>query len=197
MSIVNLVSGGLDSTLMAVLTAEEGIEQFPLFINYGQLGQIQEIQACTNNFAKHELPVPEIINLQGYGAFFSSGLTDPRKRVLEDAFLPCRNLLFLTIAAAYAFDRGANAVGIGLLDDAFSIFPDQTRGFIRNAQEVLSMTLGRTVEIIAPLMSFSKADVVKLARSRGITATYSCHVGGPTPCGRCIACREYLGLEEG
>lgn len=195
MGIVTLVSGGLDSTVMAALTKEEGLDQFPLFIDYGQINRDRELDACRRNFGKHGLPAPQVARLGGYGALLSSGLTDPRKHILEDAFLPCRNLMFLTVGAAYAFQREATAVGIGLLDDAFSLFPDQTRGFISDAEALLYRGLGKSIKLATPLISFSKADVLEIAKVMGITGTYSCHAGTETPCGVCVACREYIGLE--
>lgn len=195
MSIVTLVSGGLDSTVMALLTKEEGLTQFPLFIDYGQLGRDKELQACRANFKRHGLPEPMIAPLSGYGVLLSSGLTDPNKHILKDAFLPCRNLMFLTVGAAYAFQCGALAVGIGLLDEAFSLFPDQTRGFLSDTEALLSKGLGKPIRVISPLMTFSKADVLKIAKAKGVTGTYSCHAGTEKPCGVCVACREYIGLE--
>lgn len=195
MSIVTLVSGGLDSTVMAILTKEEGLSQFPLFIDYGQLGREKELQACRENFNRYGLPEPMVAPLSGYGSLLSSGLTDSKKHIFNDAFLPCRNLMFLTIGVAYAFQCGASAVGIGLLDEAFSLFPDQTRGFIYEAESLLSRAVGKPIKVISPLMTFSKADVLKIAKAKGITGTYSCHAGTETPCGECVACREYIGLE--
>jgi 7-cyano-7-deazaguanine synthase len=195
MSIVTLVSGGLDSTVMALLTKEEGLTQFPLFIDFGQLGRDRELQACRTNFVKHELPVPHVASLGGYGALLSSGITDPNKHILEDAFLPCRNLMFLTVGAAYAFQCGASTLAIGLLDEAYHLFPDQTRKFLTDTEELLLQSLGRSIKLVAPLMSFSKADVLKLAKAMGVSNTYSCHAGTEEPCGVCIACREYIGLE--
>jgi 7-cyano-7-deazaguanine synthase len=136
-----------------------------------------------------------VINLSEYGNLFSSGLTDPRKRIFEDAFLPCRNLLFLTIGAAYAYQNDANAVAIGLLHEKDSLFPDQTKMFLRETEMLLSRSLARETKILAPLMSFTKSDVVHVARERGISGTYSCHAGTAAPCGICVACREYIGLE--
>ncbi|MBX3349143.1 MAG: 7-cyano-7-deazaguanine synthase [Nitrospira sp.] len=195
MSIVTLVSGGLDSTVMAVLTREEGLTQFPLFIDYGQLGRDKELRACQMNFKQHGLPEPKLASLNGYGGLLSSGLTDSSKHILTDAFLPCRNLMFLTVGAAYAFQCGATAVGIGLLDEAFSLFPDQTKGFLSDAEALLSRALGKSIKVITPLITFSKADVLKIAKAKGITGTYSCHAGTDIPCGACVACREYIGLE--
>lgn len=195
MSIVTLVSGGLDSTLMAVLAQEEGIVQFPLFIDYGQINKDRELSACLKNFKLHNLPNPKIMQISGYGTLLSSGLTDPNKKVFEDAFLPCRNLLFLTAGAAYAYQCNANAVAVGLLNEKHSIFPDQTTAFIRDAESLISKTLGYSIKILVPLMSFSKAEVVQVAKLKGISKTYSCHAGTEQPCGVCVACREYYGLE--
>lgn len=195
MSIVTLVSGGLDSTLMTVLTKEEGLTQFPLFIDYGQLGCDRELRACLANLRQHGVHEPKIVSLSGYGGLISSGLTDSTKHILKDAFLPCRNLMFLTIGAAYAFQCGASNVGIGLLDEAFSLFPDQTKGFISDAETVISRALGKPMRVIAPLMTLSKAEVLRIAKAKGITGTYSCHAGTEIPCGKCVACQEYIGLQ--
>ena len=196
MSIVSLVSGGLDSTLMAVLIQEEAIQQHPLFVDYGQRGRDRELNACRLNFSKHSLPEPHVVDLSGYGRLISCGLTDASQRVFEDAFLPGRNMMFLLIGAAYAYQVGAGAVAIGLLDEAASIFPDQTKGFADEAASVLSRALGRQLVVLTPLLSFTKADVMRSATARGITDTYSCHAGGEKPCGLCVACREYIGLED-
>lgn len=195
MSIVTLVSGGLDSTVMALLAKEESLTQFPLFIDYGQLGRERELAACQANFRRHKLPEPKVAGLGGYGALISSGLTDRSKDVFDEAFLPCRNLMFLTLGAAYAYQCGAAAVSIGLLDEAFSLFPDQTKRFVANAEELLSRGLGKTIRLVTPLMSFSKAQVLEIAKAKGIAETYSCHAGTEPPCGICVACREYIGLE--
>ena len=53
------------------------------------------------------------------------------------------------------------------------------------------MMTGRELQILAPLMDFTKRDVVTLAEKKGIVGTYSCHAGGKLPCGECIACKEF------
>lgn len=191
MSIVTLVSGGLDSTLMAVLTKEARIEQYPVFVNYGQCFFRPELAACRRSMRKNHLPKPTVVNIGGYGALIRSGLTDRTLHVVEDAFTPGRNLLFLLLGAAHAYQIGANAVAIGLLNERTSLFPDQTSTFITMAQTLLSECMGRSIKVVTPLSDFSKHDVVSLARKRKIAGTYSCHAGGRVPCGRCISCREF------
>lgn len=191
MSMVNLVSGGLDSTLISVMAAEEGIPTFPLFIDYGQRAVEQEWIACKNVHSRFGLPIPVRVDLSGFGQIIVSGLTSTNKDIRRDAFTPGRNLLFLVIGSAYAWQVGANAVAIGLLSEQFSLFPDQTGDFIANAEKTIQLALGKGIRVVTPLSEFSKADVISLARQRGIDGTYSCHAGKEVPCGKCISCLEY------
>lgn len=191
MAIVTLVSGGLDSTLMAVLAKEANIQQFPLFVNYGQRALRQELAACRRSLRMNRLPKPSVMNVAGYGRIIRSGLTDRNLHTFEDAFTPGRNLLFLLLGAAYAYQVQADAVSIGLLSESTSLFPDQTSRFTSGAESLLSECLGRKVKVLTPLMSFTKRDIVEVARKKKIKGTYSCHVGGARPCGKCISCREF------
>lgn len=195
MRVVSLVSGGLDSTVMSSLIRDEGIEQFPVFVNYGQINLARERSACLQNFARLRLPEPRVIDLPGYGAAFRSGLTDAGKDIVRDAFLPGRNMLFLLCASAVVHEVNAEAIAMGLLDERLSLFPDQRRTFLDAAKAVLREALGRPVDILTPLMAFGKPEVLAIAKERGIDGTYSCHAGTVPPCGKCIACREYAGLE--
>ena len=191
MSIVSLVSGGLDSTVMVALARDEGLRQFPLFIDYGQRSCGLELAACRRAMSFLGVPDPEVAALGGYGALIRSGLTDSSLHVIDDAFTPGRNLLFLLIASAYAYQVDADGVAIGLLNESTSLFPDQTSMFLNEAEGIVSLTLGRDVKFLAPLSDFYKQEVVALAATRGISNTYSCHVGGEKPCGECIACKEF------
>jgi len=191
MSIVTLVSGGLDSTLMSVLAREEGLTLLPLFVDYGQLCGEREWEACVNVHSNLGLPHPARMNLSGFGQLIPSGLTNRRLRVNEDAFLPGRNLLFLLAGCSYAYSNNSSAVAIGLLSEETHLFPDQTKEFLEKAQVALNAAMGRTVSIIAPLMNMNKQDVLMLAREKGINGTYSCHAGTFPTCGVCIACQQY------
>src|ERR1700722_3951338 len=117
MKLVTLVSGGIDSTLMSVLAKEQDFELYPLFINYGQLGEKLEWQACVYNHKKHGLPNPKKLSVSAYGKLIHSGLTNKKLRVKEDAFLPGRNTLFLLAACSYAYQLQSKNIAIGLLTD--------------------------------------------------------------------------------
>ena len=196
MSIVTLVSGGIDSSLMVLLAKKEGITQHPLFIDYGQLGGAKELSACRTIHAAHGLPKPVVLPLTGYGEIISSGLTDRGKDIFADAFLPGRNLLFLLAGAAYAYQVNANAVAIGLLSEETHLFPDQTAQFLILAEAMLSLCMGRDIRVVAPLMKFYKSDVLGLAKRYGLTGTYSCHSGHDEPCGVCVSCKELFSAQR-
>ncbi len=191
MSTVMLTSGGLDSTLMSVLAKELGQVTYPLFINYGQRSKNREWAACKNVHRNLGLPKPVKVDVAGIGKLIPCGLTDPSLDVYEDAFLPGRNLFFLLLGASYAFKTNSDAVAIGLLNDKFSIFPDQTKEFIRLAETAIYQTLGRRITLVTPLMSFTKQEVIVLARKKGVSGTYSCHSGAEKPCRKCISCKEF------
>ena len=191
MKIVPLVSGGIDSSLMTVLMRDEGHSQMPLFVDYGQRAVAQEWKACEAHHKRFDLPLPKRADLSNYGRLIPSGLTDPSLDLVKDAFLPGRNMLFLLAGASYARAVDADAVAIGLLNEETHIFPDQTIAFLQSAESVLTLAVDKEVKILAPLQDFHKCDVIALADSHGIIATYSCHKGDNAPCGECIACGEF------
>lgn len=197
MGIVTLVSGGYDSTLMSLMAQEEGVELFPLFVDYGQLGAAKEWETCKRLHEKHGLPSVTRMDLSGFGKTIPSGITDSRLRINEDAFLPGRNLLFVLAGAAHAFKVQANGVAIGLLDPAQHLFPDQTREFVEACEGIIEMAMGRRIRVLTPLIEFSKSAVLAMAQARGLNDTYSCHAGTAAPCGVCVACVEITNAEKG
>ena len=196
MSLVTLVSGGVDSTLMSLLAREEGASIHPLFIDYGQLAARREWIACRRQHRIHRLPPPKKVDLSGFGRTIPSGITSRQMRLREDAFLPGRNMLFLLVGASYAYEVGAHGVAIGLLDPKTHLFPDQTIGFLKQAEQVIAAALGRKIAVVAPLIRFSKKDVLNMARRKHLSGTYSCHAGGSSPCGQCVSCLEVINAKK-
>lgn len=196
MRVVVLSSGGVDSSVVMMLLKSKGHLLFPLFVDYGQLAAEAEWESCKRicNFLKLE---PERLDISGFGESIPSGLTDSSLDVEEEAFVPTRNLLFLTLGAAHGYVKSAHVVAIGLLSNP--IFPDQTEEFVQEAQKAISKALGLNVSILAPLISLNKYDTLMLARKYGLPLefTYSCHSGNQEPCGRCISCRERIAAEKG
>ncbi|MGI6459868.1 MAG: 7-cyano-7-deazaguanine synthase [Candidatus Hydrogenedentales bacterium] len=196
MSIVILVSGGIDSTLMSLMAHEEGFVINPLFVDYGQLSSNREWNACEQLHKRYGLPLVKRMDVSGFGKIVPSGLTDPTMRINEDAFLPGRNLLLLLCGAAYAYSLQADGVAIGLLNPEDCLFPDQTLDFLRETEDMIETAMKKRTAVLAPLIEFTKEDILSLATARGLQDTYSCHAGGNEPCGKCVACIEIANAKE-
>jgi len=191
-SVVALTSGGLDSSVVAVMLAKQGASLLPLFIDYGQRSAAREWKACKSLLTERRLGAPIRIDVTKFGKGIQSGLTQKKLDISKDAFFPGRNLYFLMFAATYAIQYRADAISIGLLSDKSSIFPDQTSTFLQGAQNMLDTTMGRHIQIMAPLKALNKGEVIRLASSMKLRGTYSCHMGAAKPCGKCIACLEFI-----
>ena len=193
MRIVVLASGGIDSALMISMFRKDEHEILPLHINYGHLAEEKEWECCKKICESHSLE-PFRMDITGFGKL-PSGLTDKTLDIYEKAFLPTRNLTFITLGAAYAYSKSCDVVAIGLLSNP--IFPDQTKDFIEKAQISISTALGKPLHILSPLIDLDKRDVLRLAEEFGLSRiTYYCHAGGETPCGKCISCRERIAAEK-
>lgn len=188
--VVCLSSGGLDSTVCLKLLQRQGLRVLPVFVNYGQRNLDFELESLRYNCTQHQFHPPEVFDLSSIGRNIPTGLTSVEHHVVEDAFTPNRNLIFLTVAASVAYHRGCTSVALGFLSESTAIFPDQTDAFLDGAQRLLSLSLGADIRIITPLRDLAKRDVLQVAREIGVNSYYSCH-GGGTPCGKCIACLEY------
>lgn len=189
MRTVVLASGGIDSTLLMKLLADEGYFLEPLFIDYSQRAAEAEWKALQNVCTELELPAPTRFPMKGCG-IFGSALTTESKDLKEEAFLPGRNLLFLVAGAGFAYSIDSSSVAIGLVENP--LFPDQTSQFVKKAGNAVEEALGEKIQLLTPLLDMDKREILHLALSEGLpfSKTYSCHSGTPIPCQTCIACEE-------
>ncbi|MDH5311951.1 MAG: 7-cyano-7-deazaguanine synthase QueC, partial [Gammaproteobacteria bacterium] len=135
-----------------------------------------------------------------FAAIGGSALTDGEVEVSADGagglpstFVPGRNLVFLTFAAAYAWPRGIRHIVTGVAQTDYSGYPDCRDETIRALERTLRLGMESEIEIHAPLMHLSKKDTVLLAQELGaldaMRLTHSCYEGRRPPCGQCPACR--------
>jgi 7-cyano-7-deazaguanine synthase len=202
---VVLASGGLDSTVTAAIAQQEGYELFFLTIAYGQRHAVEVDRARRIAAAlgvAHHLVMN--LDLQAIGG---SALTGPaavpkdrpgteRRRGIPSTYVPGRNLIFLSIAAAHAEVVGASCIyfGANVLD--YSGYPDCRPEFIRAVETAMKEGTktgaeGNPLHIKAPLLMLTKADIIR----RGIELhvpfhlTHSCYDPvGDQACGRCDSC---------
>ena len=202
---VILASGGLDSTVTAALAREEGYEPLWLTIDYGQRHMIEVVRArqvaAAMRVAKHTVLSVDLRTIGG--SALTSALAVPkdrhgreRSRGIPVTYVPGRNLIFLSLAAAYAETEGTSAIFFGANVMDYSGYPDCRPEFIR-AFEVAANTgtkagaEGGTLRVHAPLLEMSKAEIIRIGVRLGapLHLTHSCYDPvGDQACGRCDSC---------
>ena len=204
---VVLLSGGLDSATAAAWAAREGFRLAALSIDYGQRHRC-ELDAA-KALASHLGLTDHVVLRVDLAAFGGSALTDaaipiPRDRPEEalaaeipTTYVPARNTVFLALALALAEARGATAIGVGVNAIDYSGYPDCRPEFLAAFQEVARLGTkagveGRPIELVAPLVTLSKAEIIRLGLSLGLdygltTSCYDPDIDG-RPCGHCDSC---------
>lgn len=150
-----------------------------------------------------------VVDISGYGALAESALTGAgaiamAENGLPTTFVPCRNLVFFSVAAAYAYRRGIEVLVGGMCETDFSGYPDCRRDTVDAMERALSLGLAKPMRIETPLMYKSKAETWALARELGGAAlvelivehSHTCyeddrahrHAWG-YGCGLCPACK--------
>jgi 7-cyano-7-deazaguanine synthase len=200
---VVLLSGGLDSATALAIARARGDECHTLAFDYGQrhraeLAAAQRVSVSLRAVAHRELRV-------ALDAFGGSALTDHTIAVPEHGgtgipitYVPARNTVFLSLALALAEVVDADKIVIGVNFVDYSGYPDCRPEYIAAFQHVARLATKRSVEgggptIDAPLMSMSKADIIRRGRELGVdySLTVSCYQTDEEgrACGRCDSCR--------
>ena len=120
---------------------------------------------------------------------------------LPTTFVPGRNILFLTIAAAYAYQQKIKHLIAGVCQTDYSGYPDCRDATIKSLQATLKLGLEYDIIIHTPLMWKTKAETIKLMQKLGginlYKYTHTCYKGESPACGECPACELRLkGFEE-
>jgi len=112
---------------------------------------------------------------------------------LPNTFVPGRNLIFLTYAAAFAYPRDIRHLVIGVAQTDYSGYPDCREHTISSLQKTIRLGMDNDITIHAPLMHRSKKETVELAIALGaldvMAMTHTCYNGKRPPCGTCPACQ--------
>jgi 7-cyano-7-deazaguanine synthase len=198
-----VLSGGQDSTTCLYWAKERFEDVRAVTFDYGQRHRI-ELDAAAAIARLAGVKDHETIDIRGLMES-ASPLIDLARPVdqygsveelpggIEDTFIPCRNILFLTIAANRAFVKGIKDLVIGVSAVDYGGYPDCRPGFIHMMEETLRQGLEAEMTIHAPLISMSKKETVLLALSlpgcmEAMAHSHTCYVGASPPCGKCHAC---------
>jgi 7-cyano-7-deazaguanine synthase len=201
---VVLLSGGLDSYTAAADARARGFALYALTVQYGQR-HAREVEAAraVAKALRVERHLELAIDLRAIGG--SSLTTDaaiPLDRDLEtggipSTYVPARNTVLLSLALAWAEVVGARDIVIGVNALDYSGYPDCRPEFIAAFEQLADLATRAGVEgghfhVHTPLISLSKADIIRRGFALGLDygLTHSCYDPSPAgrPCGRCDSC---------
>ncbi|MDQ7011280.1 MAG: 7-cyano-7-deazaguanine synthase QueC [Mariprofundaceae bacterium] len=202
---IALLSGGLDSsTALAWAIREKGWDCRTVAFDYGQRHRI-ELEAAANIAASLGVRDHRVIavDLKTIG---HSALTDdldvPKNRPDDGSipvtYVPARNLIFLSLAAALAETLGATRLVIGANVIDYSGYPDCRPEFFSAFEKAARLGTragaeGGSLRVAAPLIHMSKSEIIALGMKLGLdyALTRSCYDPLPdgSPCGQCDSCR--------
>lgn len=206
---VVLLSGGLDSSTTLAIAKSEGLEPVALTFSYWQR-HTREVEAAREVASALEVKEHRVIWLNlaqiGGSALTSKSIEVPLNRSLDrmstgipDTYVPARNTIFLSFALAWAEAKDADSIYFGATAVDFSGYPDCRPEFFEAFREVSRLGTkrgieGRTIDIRHPLISLSKAEIVRKAVALDVPLklTWSCYRGREIACGLCDACQLRL-----
>ncbi len=205
-SAIVLLSGGLDSATTLEIARSQGFELLALTFRYGQRHDMEV--GCAENIVRNaQVREHRVIELDP-GVFGKSALTSdeipiPKGRGgsigagIPSTYVPARNTLFLSYALAWADSCGALDLFIGVNAVDYSGYPDCRPEYIESFERMANLATRSGVEgwkitIHAPLISLTKAEIVKKGMELGVdfSLTTTCYDPDPAgaACGECDAC---------
>lgn len=202
---VCLISGGLDSCVTAHLAKNEDYEIYALSFNYCQRHkkEIDSAKKIADSVdAKNHIVFDIDLRKFGGSSLLDVSISPEKDQNLDEigkkipsTYVPARNTIFLSIALAYAETLDADAIFIGATATDYAGYPDCRPEYIKAFQDMTNVATkkgveGKTIEIKAPLLLMTKAEIVKkgLELRAPLEKTWSCYIGGNKACGRCDSC---------
>ena len=211
-----LFSGGQDSTTCLALALSKYERVETVAFDYRQrhsveldarLNVLAELKAHFPHWA-HKLGDDHLLDLAVLGQVSETSLTRDMVFQMEEGglpntFVPGRNLLFLTLAAALAYRRGLEVIVTGVCETDYSGYPDCRDDSMKAMQLALSLGMDKRFLIETPLMWIDKAETWRLAQQLGgqplvdliVEHTHTCYLGDRSHrqdwgygCGTCPAC---------
>jgi len=195
---VVLFSGGQDSTTCLAWAMARYRRVECVTIDYGQRHRV-ELDAAARIARAVGVP-QQVIPCDSFRALGGNSLTGTEAvqsgvnaaTGLPNSFVPGRNLVFITLAAAYAWQRGISELVTGVCQTDYSGYPDCRLDTMNALQEALRHGMDAPFTIHAPLMTLTKAETVTLIRDLGrlelLRLSHTCYNGAIPPCGTCPAC---------
>ena len=199
---VVVFSGGQDSTTCLLYAVQQYDEVHAITFDYGQR-HVQEIEVARQIATDLGLAAHKVLDVGLLNELAVSALTrdsipvsnELQENGLPNTFVPGRNILFLTLAAIYAYQVGADTVITGVCETDFSGYPDCRDEFVKALNHAVNLGMERDVKFETPLMWLNKAETWALADKIGRLdyvrqKTLTCYNGViGDGCGECPACK--------
>ena len=201
---IALLSGGLDSAVATALWLESGNSiHLALTLDYGQRAAREEARAAKAFADRHALPWERIQLPFLEKAAAGSALVNPDRKLpggtseqpgdhasAAAVWVPARNLVFLSVAAALAEAAGIDVLLTGFNAEEAQTFPDNSADFLDAMNRALALATRTAVRVESPTLSMDKPAIAVEAHRLGIKPTdlWSCYGAGPEPCGVCESC---------
>jgi 7-cyano-7-deazaguanine synthase len=200
-----LLSGGVDSATCAAIAKHEGYKLYAMSFSYGQRHSV-ELRAAKKiaaflNVTQHKIVR---IDLRTFGgSSLTSSLSVPKNRTskrtqkIPSTYVPARNTIFLSYALAWAEVLGSKDIFIGVNAMDYSGYPDCRPEYIKAFQSMADLATkagveGRRIVIHTPLISLTKAEIIKKGHALRFDygLTRSCYDPSPdgAACGACDSC---------
>ena len=196
---VVLLSGGMDSCVCAALAARDH-DAAAVHVSYGQRTEERERQSFLAICARLNIRNKLLVRNEALRAIGGSALTDdtiavPRAEAVGHSipvtYVPFRNAHFLAVAVSWAEVLGAEKVYIGAVEPDSSGYPDCRPAYYKAFNEVVKAgTKEGGIEVVTPLISMRKAEIVRLGLELGapFDLTWSCYSREDQACGVCDSC---------
>ncbi len=215
---VVLFSGGIDSTTALYWALKKGKRVSALTFDYGQR-HLVEVDLARRLTVKLGIAHKIIhIDLNQIGG---SSLTDPSlplpeyesaaqiEEGLSTTYIPFRNGIFLSLAAAWAETNNTQEVICGFHVIDSPNYPDTREPFVRAMEKAIHSGTGAVfgknkIRILAPFLKLSKSEIIRRGLSLGADYSYSisCYAGSECPCLKCSSCLlrqkawEEIGMDD-
>ena len=199
---VVVYSGGMDSFTLLHHVRALGYTAVALSFNYGQR-HVRELECAATVCAELEVPhtvadLSSLAGLFGHCALTSTDMDVPEGNYgtenMKQTVVPNRNMVMLSLATSYALSQQADTVFYGAHAGDHVLYPDCRPEFVEAVNGVTRLCDWNPVEIKAPWLHLSKAEILREGLSLGLdyANTWTCYNGRSQACGRCGSCLERL-----
>ncbi|MCJ7443131.1 MAG: 7-cyano-7-deazaguanine synthase QueC [Methanotrichaceae archaeon] len=199
-----LCSGGMDSTVAAAIGKQNCQELYLFHINYGQKAEAKEKDAVRKikDALDAKIAFVDIEFFRNLSALTSAKAPIPlaNEVQLDSTITPptwvyCRNLVFVSLAAAYAESINAEKIFVGFNAEEGQSYPDNRPEFVNRFNSLLEKAVAsfsRPPQIDAPLINMFKADIVRkgIDVAAPMHLSWSCYLNGEDHCGECESCQH-------